>query len=374
MATEITAFGYAVPLVVVVVALALVVGLALATAFYLTVGWSVYRSVADDRRERVRDDLEDALLDRLFDPDADWDEWVAGLSGLERDVVESLLDEYLRELDGADADRLRGLGEALGIPDRARRRLEGGDEFDRLHALTWLTLLRRSEPFRAAAFEPETARERATAARLLYECDALDGAGEGVSILLDDVDEALPVFGQDTLYRIAREEPGPLLAAADDDHSEWPTEVLTQVLAVCRYLDTSVESADLSWLTAALEADNEAVRANAARALGSFGWRAATRDGVFLDRATADPSPRVRAAVYEMLGAWGDDAAVALLADALATEEDPRALTRGTDALVERRDRVGDRGTDRLRTAWGWSREHARFDALARRGAERVGE
>lgn len=98
MAT-VSAFGYSVPLAIILVFVALVVGLALAVMFWLIIVWSVYRAVRQTRRERVRPDLENALLDRMFDPEADWDRWVSTLSDVERDVVESLLDEYVPELD-----------------------------------------------------------------------------------------------------------------------------------------------------------------------------------------------------------------------------------------------------------------------------------
>jgi hypothetical protein len=362
----VSAFGYTVPLEIVLVAVALVVGLMLAVSLYLTAGLSVYRSVKSTRRERVRPDLRDELLDRLFADDPDWEGWVRELSRVERSTLESLLDEYLRELDGADADSLRGLGAALGIPERAGRRLESRGEYDRLAALTWLTLLRCPEPFLDSAFEPETARERAAVVTLLAETDSLPDTATGVAMLLDGVDEQFPVFGQDTLYRLTRDDPEPLLETASREYDEWPEPLLAQVLAVCAHLETSVRGGDLAWLTAALETENAAIRAAAADALGSFGWRESLRDQVFIERATADPSPRVRAAVYEMLSAWGDDQALWVLLFALVDESDPRALTLGTTTLVRRRDRIDTEAASVLGDAWGWSLEHDEYDRIAR--------
>jgi len=368
MAGQITAFGYAVPITVVLVALALVVGLALAVSFYLTVGWSVYRSVRDTRRDRVREEVRGELLARLFGDDPEWEPWVAGLSGVEREVVESLLDDHLRELDGSDAERLRELGDALAVPARAGRRLARGDEFERLHALTWLTLLRRPDPYLAADFEPRTVRERAAAARLCIETGAAPPAA-AVEILLADGDEELPVFGQDTLYRAAREAPEAFLSTASANYGTWPTALLVQTLAVAGRLDTSVRTGELAWLTAALEAEEPAVRAAAARALGGFGWRRPLRDRVFLERATADPSPEVRAAVYGMLADWGDEMAVSVLMYALVSETDRRALLRGTRALVTHAD-VGDEVGRVFGDAWTWSSEHAAYDRRAVGGTE----
>lgn len=372
MAASVVAFGYRVPLIVIVVAVALVIGLLLAMSFYATIGWSVYRSVVDSRRDLVREDLRGELLDRLFTEDSDWSGWVDGLTERERHVLESLLDEFLRELDGQDKEELQGLGVVLGIPERARQQLDSRGELEHLDALTWLTLLEHPEPYLNSGFEPDSPRERAATVTLLIETDRFDHPREGVSMLLDDVRGHFTVFGQDTLYRMSRDDPTPLLEKAASDYSQWEEPLLAQVLAVCAYLDTSVGEQDLTWLTATLETENEAIRAASARALGSFGWRESLRDQVFLERATADPSPRVRAAVYEMLGAWGDRSALSVLLYALVSEEHPRALERGTAALVSRRDRIDPETPAVLGTAWNWSAEHARYDDLARRGTERV--
>jgi len=138
------------------------------------------------------------------------------------------------------------------------------------------------------------------------------------------------------------------------------------VLLICGQLGTGVRTADISWLTASLEADDEGVRAAAARALGSFGWRPELRDSMFLARATDDPSPRVRGAVYEMLGSWGDNEGATVLLYALISEDDPRALVRGTNALVQRQEHVGESGPAILGAAWDWSAEHASYDSVAR--------
>lgn len=371
MAGAVSAFGYEVSLVVLLAVVALVVGLLLAVSFYVTISWSVYRSIVDTRRDRVRDDLREELLERLFADDSDWEAWVEGLSATERTVAESLLDDFLRELDGQEKVQLQGLGVALEIPDRARRQL-GGGEFDHLDALTWLTLLGDPDPYLAADFVPETPRERAATVTLLSETDQLGDPREGVSILLDDIDGQFTVFGQDTLYRVSRTDPTPLLETARAEYATWCEPLLAQVLAVCAHLESSVGDQDLSWLIAALETENEAIRAAAARALGSFGWRESIRDRSFLERAVGDPSPRVRGAVYEMLGEWGDQAALSVLLYALVDESHPRALERGTAALVSRRDRIDAETSAVLGGAWDWSLEHAEYDDLARRGSNRV--
>jgi len=365
----VSALGYTVPLAVVLAVLALLVGIGLAVMFWLTLAVSVSRSVRDTRRERVQSDLRDQLLDRMFDPDAEWDEWVEGLSRRERSVVESLLDEYLREVDGRQAERLRDLGTALEIPERAARRLGSRNEFDRLTALTWLTLLQAPETVQETDFTPQTSRERASVARLQYENGTLDDPREGLSLLLENAETEFTVFGQDTLYRIATDDPGALFDIAAANFREWSRPLLIQVLLVCRHLGTSVTTEELSWLTVTLEHDSEAVRAAAAEALGNVGWRSDIRDEGFLTRVVADPSPQVRGAVYEMLADWGDETAIAALTDSLAFETDTRARLTGANALVRHRSTLDSAVARGFADTWAWSSEHAKYDRLARTGS-----
>ena len=373
MLQVVSAFGYSVPLMDLVIVLALVIALALAVLFWLTTGLSVFRSVQDTRRGRVRDDLQGRLLDGVFSEDPGWESWVRGLSGVERDVVEDLLDEYLRELDGENVARLQELGVALGIPERSRRHLEARGEYKRLYALTWLALLGRPEEYHAADFTPETPRERASVARLRHETDDLDSPAEGVAIMLNGTTSQFSIFGQDTLYRIATDDPGALFRVATEQYREWSQPLLVQVLVVCQHLGTTVTTEDLSWFVGVLEHDVPAVRAAATRALGNVGWRQDIRSDLFLNRLVRDPSSEVRSATYGLLARWGDQQALETLADALVEEDHPRARLVGADALVKWADAAPAESPPELRTMWAWSREHADFDDVVHRPESRSG-
>lgn len=366
MTGTVSAFGYTVPLVVIVVFVALVLGLALAVLFFLTIGLSVYRSVQKTRREGVRDELQDQLLDRIFSPEPEWGEWVDNLSSVERDVVETLLNEYLRELDGQNREKLYALGEELGIPERSRKRLGTRGEYKRLYALTWLTLLNRPDMVHDAEFSPRTPRERAAVARLRYESDDFATPMKGIALLLGGATSQFSVFGQDTLYRIAIQDPGALFEVATNSYQTWSEPLLVQVLAVCQHLGTNITTEDLSWLTATLEHENEAVREAATLALGRVGWRSDIRGDPLLDRLVTDPSPQVRGGVYRMLARWGDGQALETLALALPTEGDTRARLAGTDALVRRDESLPDECPPELETAWSWSCEQVKYDRIAR--------
>lgn len=369
-----SAFGYSVPLAVLRQVVALLIGLALGVLFCLTVGLSGYRSVRERRRRRVREELQAQLLDGVFDPDTDWARWIEDRSATERDVIESLLDEYLRELDGEAVVSLRRLGAALGIPDRSRRQLDRDGEYTRLRALTWLTLLDRPDTLREAAFRPRTPRERASVARLRHESGRVDDPRADLSLLLDGVTAQFTAFGQDTLYRVATEDPEGLFALAATNHRAWSEPLLIQVLAVCRHLGASVTTEDLSWLTAMLEHERPTVRAAAARALETLGWRRDVRDSPFLDRLVRDPSPQVRAAVYRTLAEWGDTRALGVLQRGIRSEDDPRARLAGTDALARCGARLDGAVPPTVAGAMAWSTEQTAYDDSARQRRTRVSD
>lgn len=368
---EIPRLGGGDPLVVFLIALGVVLGVVLATSACLVLGISLYRSRRDARMAPARREVKAELLDRLFAEDPEWESWVEGLSGTRRRATERLLDGYLRELEGREADRLRDLGDALGIPEREADRLTSDDEYERLRALTWLVLLERPGPYRHSTHEPETPRERAAVARLLLTDDATE-AGDVVSMLLAEPGRAFSAFGQDALYRAAEEDPAALLEVAAREYREWPRPLVVQVLTVCSHLETTLDEEGIAWLTASLEHGDPDVRVASARALGNFGWDESLRDRAFLERVVDDPSPTVRGAVYEMLADWGDDSASSALLFALVTEEHPRALTRGLNALASRREGDDESAADAFGNSWEWCLEQASYDRLARRRVPEV--
>ena len=367
-------FGVIPSLSAVLFALALVLGAGLAVLASLALGLSITRSVRDSRRERVREELQDQLLERLFDPETTWSDWVEGLSGTEREVVEGLLDEYIRELDGRNLERLRALGEALCIPDRSMKRLGSRRAYDRLNALTWLALLDRPDKLRAAGFRPKTARERAAVARTRHERGEFDDTAEGLALLLAEATTQFSVFGQDTLYRIAIEEPAALFEVVADNYRSWSTPLLVQVLVVCQHVGSNVTTEDLSWLTGLLEHDDVTVREAATLALGNVGWRRDIRSPGLTTRLLDDPSPGVRRAVYRMLARWGDREALEMLAGALQTEKDARTRLAGTNALAEQREQFPVATGEQFGRAWLWSQEQVKYDRVARTRSLSVSE
>nr|WP_241431553.1 HEAT repeat domain-containing protein [Halorubrum distributum] len=383
-------------------ALAVVVlGSLLVAAAVITLGYSAFAARRRRRREPMRAELRSELLDRLYGRgDPAWDEWVAGRSAAERDELESVLDVYLRELDGRDAATLAGLGRALGLAERSRRHVAEGDYWARSHALVWLALL-RDAPDRdlLRAHCTETPRERAAAARVLYAAGTDDCATTGVDLLLRDDPVPFSVFGVDTLYRVAERDPGPFFDRAAADFATWPPALQRQVLLVVRHLTTVVGGADLSWVVAALSSPDSSVRAAAWRALGAYGWNRRLRDAVDLEAIPDEPAPAVRADAYRALGVWGDAPALAAVEAAGTVDPDTRAQVTAAETLVAQRgpgavpatsdspgsaDRAADatagpadettaaapaapaREAAPFDVAWAWAAEHARFDRLAR--------
>lgn len=350
-------------------AAAVVLVSALVAVVVVTLGYSLRAARTARRRTERRAQLRAELLDRQYGrDDPEWGSWVESLSAAERTELESLLAVYLRELDGRDARRLAELGSALGIDERSRRDIATGDYWDRLHALTWLALL-RDPPDRDLLADNclGSPRERAAAARVLYAGNAPDLATTGVDLLLGDEPAAFSVFGIDTLYRVAESDPSPLLARAAADFDDWEPALQQQVLLATRHLHTVVGDLDLSWVVGALNNPEERVRVSAWRALESYGWNPQVRAQVDLSAAAADPSPVVRANAYRLLGAWGDGDALATLRAAAGAEPDGRTQVAAADALLTHR-RPGTESPvpEGLDEAWQWAGKHAEFDAVAR--------
>lgn len=288
-------------LVVAAVAIAVVtLGVGLVTV--ATAGW-YHRQRR--RREAARDRMKGQFLERLFDPDPDWEGWVDGLSAAERRAVRTLLEEYLRQLRGSEHERLCELGRALGIQAAARRNLATPRK--RFRALTWLALLEAEVPVeRLSEYCLDTPRHRAGAARVLYENGHPDAGQTGTDLLVGDGDQPLSAFGLDTLYRLNEGDATPLLSLFPAAAEDWETPLLVQALFTLRY--ASVGDPDrLEWLLDLLTHESPRVRTAAIAVVERHGWRGQFRQRVDVDRLVTDPDPSVRTDAYLLLASWGDD-------------------------------------------------------------------
>lgn len=339
---------------------------ALISVAVLTVGYSIYRRWRRRRREPIRRALRSGLLDRLYGSEPpDWEAWVSSLSATEQSELESLLDVYLRQLAGEDAKTLAGLGEALGISSRSRRHLQTGDYWDRVHALTWLALL-RDPPDRTLLLThcTNTPRERALAARVLYLSRTDDCATTGVKLLLQDNTNSFSVFGIDTLYRVGEIDPEPLFAQATANNEQWKPALTQQVLLVSHHLNTVVGTANLDWIRQLLSNPSGRIRREAYHTLASYGWNQQLRAQIDLS-ALADDTAEVRASGYEMLGEWGDQSAIDSLCRLAVKEPNRRTRVAAANALYPHRHQIPPAVPRQLRTAWLWVAYHHYFDAVA---------
>lgn len=347
---------------------ALVLVVLLSIEFVLTTGYSVVRYFQRKREDRIKEPLREELLTRLYRPsDPEWDHWVNSLSKHERSVLESLLDDYLRELQGDDAEQLAGLGTALGITAQAHRDLKQGSYNDRLHALTWLALLQDAPSIEVLKQHcMETPRERAAAVRVLDECDYPEIETVGVDLLLSDDPDPFSVFGVDTLYRAAETDPSHLFNRAAEDFTTWEPQLQQQVLLACRHLRTLLGDANVFWLAEALDSPAERTRVEAAKTLGGFDWHPTLLKSIDLQTLASDDSPLVRAGAYQMFGEWGDESAIDLLRFAGMTDDNDRARVAAARALVEHRDEYSLNIPAESAAAWSWARAHSIHDAAIR--------
>lgn len=312
-----------------IVLLALLIAVAV-----LTLAESIYQYRRDRRRDRVRDDVELALLSRMSEPEPEWDEWVASASEPERDVARELLNDYLRTVDGTERATLVELVRELGIFAEARETLDGGARHEKLQALGWFALSGEDvDPDRLDATCTGGNDLRAAAARVLYEADHPDARGRGTDLLVGDGSPTLTTHGIDTLYRLYETDPSPLLDRAAAEGDEWGLSLVVQVLSVIRHTGLLAQAADWSFVHEHTTHESPSVRAAAVRAFGPPGWDPTFRESVPVERLLADPHRNVRRATYEVLAEWGDDRSLELLRAALRTEPDQRSRLRGMEAL-----------------------------------------
>ncbi|MBX0285974.1 hypothetical protein [Haloarcula salinisoli] len=287
-----------------------------------TAGWYHRR---DGRRAATRARLKDRLLERLFEPDPQWDEWVGTLSPAERRQVRPVLERYLRQLRGSEHARLCELARTLGIQAEAKRNLAVGRK--RIRALTWLALLDAPVPVdRLREYCTDTPRVRAGAARVLYESEAPEASRIGTELLFEDTDQPLSAFGLDTLYRLNDGAETPLLDQFPAALDAWDTPILVQTLLVLRYASIDAPSGRLDWLPDLLTHESPRVRATTIGVIERHGWRASTRDRLDIEALVADADPSVRTNTYMLLASWGDEQSAAQLRTALGGAFDSQLL------------------------------------------------
>lgn len=287
-----------------------------------TAGWYHRR---DGRQAATRARLKDQLLERLFEPDPQWDGWVQGLSSGERRELRHVLERYLRQLRGTEHDRLCALARTLGIQDAAVRDLEV--ERKRVRALTWLALLNADVSVdRLRKYCTDTPRERAGAARILYESEAPEAGRLGTDLLVGEGDRPLSAFGLDTLYRLNDGTETPLLDLFPAAVEAWDTPVLVQVLLALRYASIDTQGDRLGWLPELVSHKSARVRATTVGVIERHGWRAPTRQRLDIEALVADADPSVRTNTYLLLVSWGDQQSAAQLRACLDRAFDQQLL------------------------------------------------
>lgn len=328
-------------------------GLFLAVALLCSGGATLVVAARDqrrhDREEAVRPGVRGQLVERLFSPDPSWRSWVDGLSTTERRVAREEVDAAVRNLRGDDRRGVQDAGEALGLVEEARATVQRGpssspvelfrvSHFRLLEALSWLVLLERPVDDalleRAAGESPD---HRAAAARVLHATDHPEAAALGTRILLGDGDESLTTFGLDTLYRLNRADPTPLLTYGARAHDDWRASLTIQVLRVVGKAMPSAGDAPLGWVFDAADHEAPEVRAAVPVALADHGWHPTVREAFPVDDLATDPDPTVRRSTGEMLAAWGDETAVSRLEAMTRTEPDGRTRLALADLLADHR-------------------------------------
>lgn len=302
-----------------------------------TVGISGLKRRSDRIESRSRETVRNELFRRQAQVDPDWDRWIDSLSKTEREALKSVLERYLRLVEGSQRDTFLEVADVLDLGSRADAILDRSDIVPRLQALSTLSHLEYSVSkdrlFRTCSDAKET---REAAARLLYERrGAYENAAEyGTRLLLWEGREPLSVYGLETLAVLNTGSNTPLLHEANEHVTTWSESTVVQVCLVLEHIEQIEADAPVEWLFPLLEHDEPSVRSAAIKAFKQHGWRSDVRDRTDVRSLIADDDPGVRQATYEVLTYWGDAEAREQLEWATITEDDERSQLVAVRGLV----------------------------------------
>jgi len=304
-----------------------------------TVGIAVWKRRADRRNKRALETVQGQLFERRDRSDVDWRDWLTSLSEPEQTALKSLLQRYLRVIEGPKSDRYLEIADTLALPQAARWKAshDDSDQLTRLRALATLTVLEQPVPTRELwSHCMGTQRTREASARLVYECaDQYECPGVcGTELLVWDGSESMTIYGLDTLVKLNDGAGTPLLEVARKSAGSWSDAVLIQVCRVLEHIRaTNPDDASFDWLIALFEHQQPAVRAAAIRALKQQGWRTGLRQRIDVNALLEDDSPQVRRATYNVLAYWGDSDAQSLLEQAMISERETRCQLAAVRAV-----------------------------------------
>mgnify|MGYP006284367001 CR=1 FL=1 len=337
----------------------------LITTAVLTVGRSVFTARRDAKEATLRETLKSAVQAEI-DAGSSTVAWAdRSLSEAEQRVLMRLLHSYLTILDGAAKDRLAAIAFAVGLDKRARRTIASGTPNRQRAALAFLSAVNADvDPTFLFEHCSDHLTTRVAATRMLL--DRADPNPDRLLSFLLEPGQPLPLRGMDVLLELFHRDPGRFLARASDDSSTWNRPLIIQVLTVIGQGFPQQTDEPLAWVidialpqTGFVFQASVDLRLAAIRALTPYGWRADLRATLDVERLLNDPSPRIRQAAYELLGAWGDEAAIDQVAEALATERDDRARLRGSEAIYPNRPATGPESSP-LTGTLEWVRAEAR--------------
>ena len=314
----------------------------------LTLGKSISEYYADRRREAVEETVRTQLYERLDAEDPrdpgtdgeseragqpDLESWIASLSKTDRIVLESQLRDLVGVISGSDRDRLVDIAELLGLREEAVAAIESGNRQERLRGLSTILAFDWTVESGWLAGSLEDSRaEREAAIRLLAIQPTEDDRWLGTDLAF--AGEQLSIYGVDSLFRLVRTDPAPLLHHLDRGEIE-DAELLAQALLVVGHAEPTTDDPPVEGLVHLLDHDRGHVRAEACRALGGYGWRSEVRDAIDIGALVSDPDPQVRIAIYQTLAEWGDRDAVERLVEAAQREAEPRAKLAALRGLGE---------------------------------------
>ncbi|MFB6284692.1 MAG: hypothetical protein ABEK59_12320 [Halobacteria archaeon] len=325
----------------------------------------------------------------------------------DRQAVKWVLREELLNSTGSREERIREIGNHLGLIEEMEEKIEEGDRYSKLRALIWLKLLgAQVSPTWLIELCSEDQELRSAAVQVLLENDDVETDMLGTELLLTD-SEPMTLLGLDALYRMNFRNPEHLLMFTGFWAREWGISKLVQVLRVMKTCEPPSRHVKADWLLEFLEHDFPSVRAYIVEALLGYGqlpsekpdqlasdmkteksgFRYFNRDWhhpsqpfpslweqIDLYSLAFDPSPKVRRATYRTLGSFGDIGSVEPVALALWWENNARAKVTSAESLYHADAELSSELPEDVRQTWRWVLARESFPSNQNRVRGETGE
>lgn len=278
-----------------------------------TIGYAFIRQLQDKQRDSLAKSTRKEILQLVRTEQPPYDEFCSNLTRSERTTAKQTIESLIEHTSEPTANNLRHLGKELGMHQDAVTRLNGKDWITRLNGLTTLSLLCYPPSVSDVRTHClDNAVLRGAGAHALITTETTSGYRDALTVLYHESSNQLSVLGMNVVYTIGIHNPKLLFDELADRLTSNSGPELVQTLLVVSELDIDRQSVGEipSWITTALAADDDQLRAAAVRSLGAFDPAVSQQSDPAVVAALSDSAQQVRIAAAQVIDRWDDNEAL----------------------------------------------------------------